>query len=132
MSGFRARAGYTFTDSEIVTSTSSSAAFQEGNWAFRRPRHSGFAGVAWTGARASLDVAGSFVGRRVDSDFSSLVPAILENEGYSTWDVRASFRLTRVVSAIGAIDNLTDSDHMEPLGYPVLGRAVRGGVRVRF
>ena len=132
VSGFRARAGYTFTDSEIVTSTSSSAAFQEGNWAFRRPRHSGFAGVAWTGARASLDVAGSFVGRRVDSDFSSLVPAILENEGYSSWDVRASFRLTRVLSAIGAIDNLTDSDHMEPLGYPVLGRAVRGGVRVRF
>jgi vitamin B12 transporter len=132
VSGVRAKAGYTFTDSEIVTSTSTSAAFQEGNWAFRRPRHSGFLGVAWTGSRASLDVAGSFVGRRVDSDFSSLVPPILENEGYSTWEVRGSFRLTGALSAIAAIDNLTDSDHMEPLGYPVLGRAVRAGIRARF
>ena len=33
---------------------------------------------------------------------------------------------------VGAIDNLTDSDRMEPLGYPVLGRAIRFGVRARF
>jgi hypothetical protein len=36
------------------------------------------------------------------------------------------------LSATFAIDNLGDSDHMEPLGYPVLGRAARAGLRVRF
>jgi outer membrane cobalamin receptor len=71
-------------------------------------------------------------GRRVDSDFSALVPAMVENPGYSTWDLRATVRFTRTLSGTAAIDNLTDSDRMEPLGYPVLGRAIRFGVRARF
>lgn len=132
VSGFRAKTGYTFTDSEILESTSTGAVFKAGNWAFRRPRHSGFLNLAWTGARASIDVSGTFSGRRVDSDFSSLVPAILENGGYAQWDIRAIARLTRVFSLTAAIDNLTGSDHMEVLGYPVLGQAVRFGVRARF
>jgi outer membrane cobalamin receptor len=132
VSGFRAKTGYTLTDSEILESTSTSKVFQVGNWAFRRPRNSGFLNLAWTGARASLDVSGTFSGRRVDSDFSSLVPAILENGAYAQWDIRAIARLTKVFSLTGAIDNLTDSNRMEPLGYPILGRAVRFGVRVKF
>ena len=75
---------------------------------------------------------GSFVGRRVDSDFVALVPAILENEAYQLWDLRGSFRLTQMFSATFAIDNLADSDHLEPLGYPVLGRSARAGLRIRF
>lgn len=132
VSGFRARTGYTFTDSEILESTSTNPLFKVGNGAFRRPRHSGFLDVAWTGARASIDLAGIFSGTRVDSDFSSLVPPMTENPGFAQWDVRGSVRLTRVFSLTGAIDNLTDSDRMEPLGYPVLGRAFRFGVRARF
>lgn len=131
-SGVRAKGGYTFTDSEILESTSTSKVFQVGNWAFRRPRHSGFMGLAWNGARASLDVAGTFSGRRVDSDFSSLQLPIEENDGFAQWDIRAIVRLTKVFSLTGAIDNLTDSNRMEPLGYPVLGRAIRFGVRARF
>jgi outer membrane cobalamin receptor len=131
-SGFRAKGGYTFTDSEILESTSTSAVFKSGNWAFRRPRHAGFMGLAWNGARASFDVSGTFSGRRVDSDFSSLQPAVVENGGFAQWDVRALVRLTRMLSVTGAIDNLTDSDRMEPLGYPILGRAIRFGVRASF
>src|SRR4029450_11643687 len=77
-SGVRVKAGYTLTDSEILESTSSSPVFKVGNWAFRRPRNSGFAGVAWAGSRAAVDLYGWFAGRRGDSDFSSLSPAILE------------------------------------------------------
>jgi outer membrane cobalamin receptor len=132
VSGFRAKAGYTFTDSEILESTSSSAVFKVGNAAFRRPRHSGFVNLAWNGARGSIDLSGSLVGERVDSDFSSFVPAITLNGRYTSWDLRASVLVTRVLSLTGAIDNLTDSDRMEPLGYPVLGRALRFGVRARF
>ena len=130
--GVRASGGYTFTDSEILESTSTSPVFKAGNWAFRRPRHSGFVNLAWTGARASVDLAGSIAGRRVDSDFSSLVPAIVSNDGYSQWDLRASAGLTRMLSLTGAVDNLTGSTRMDPLGYLVLGRAARGGVRLRW
>jgi outer membrane cobalamin receptor len=132
VSGLRAKAGYTFTDSKIVESTSDSEVFTPGNWAFRRPRHAGFIGLAWSGARASIDLSGTLVGRRVDSDFSALVPAMVENEGYGLWDLRGAYRLTRALSATLAIDNLAGSDHMEPLGYPVLGRAFRAGLRARF
>jgi vitamin B12 transporter len=132
VSGFLAKTGYTFTDSEILESTSTNKVFQVGNGAFRRPRHSGFLDLAWTGARASLDLSGTFSGRRVDSDFSSLQLPIESNGGYAQWDIRAIARLTKWFSLTGAIDNLTDSDRMDPLGYPVLGRAIRFGVRARF
>jgi vitamin B12 transporter len=133
VSGVRVKAGYTFLDSEILESTSAfSEVFRQGNPAFRRPRHSGFLDIGWNGARASVSLTGAFSGERSDSDFSSLEPPILINGGYADWSVRAAVRLTRRVSLTGAIDNLTDSDRMEPLGYPVLPRALRGGVRVRF
>jgi vitamin B12 transporter len=132
VSGFRAKTGYTFTDSEILESTSTSAVFKAGNWAFRRPRHSGFLNLAWNGARASIDLSGTFSGLRVDSDFSFLDLPIEINDGFAQWDLRGSARLTRVFSLTAAIDNLTDSDRMEPLGYPLLGRAIRFGLRARF
>ena len=133
ISGFRAEGGYTFTDSEIVESTSTSAVFRAGNWAFRRPRHSGFINLAWNGARASIDLAGALVGRARRQRL--LVAGAAdggERRATAPWDLRGSVRLHRTLSVTGAIDNLTDSDHMEPLGYPVLGRAIRFGVRARF
>ena len=66
------------------------------------------------------------------SDFSSLAPPMLENSRYALWDLRGSLQLTRVIAFTGAVDNLTDSDHMDPLGYPVLGRAIRVGVRTKW
>lgn len=131
--GLRARAGYTFTDSKILESTSAfSAVFTAGNSAFRRPRHAGFADVSWTGGRISASLSGTFVGRRADSDFSSLEPEMVTNDGYGLWNARASGRVTRRLSATFAIDNLTGRRYMEPLGYPALGRAARAGLRARF
>jgi outer membrane cobalamin receptor len=131
--GLRARAGYTFVDSKILQSTSEfSEVFREGNTAFRRPRHSGYLDVAWLGGRGSVSLIGTFVGDRSDSDLVSLFPPILINAGYANWDVRATAVLTHALSLTLAVDNLANSRHMDPLGYPVLSRAVRGGVRVRF
>ena len=133
VSGIRARAGYTFTDSKILESTSEfSAAFAVDNWAFRRPRHSGFVDLSWNGARGSLTLMGSLVGRQVDSDFSSLEPAILFNDRRGVWDLRGSARLVRRLDVTLAIDNVNGARYMEPLGYPGLGRAVRAGTRIRF
>jgi len=133
VSGLRAKAGYTFTDSKILDSTSAfSEVLKAGNPALRRPRHAGFADVAWLGSHASISVIGTFVGERSDSDFASLFPAITVNDAYASWDVRASVPAGRHVTFTAAIDNLFDSDHMEPLGYPALGRAARVGVRTKW
>jgi outer membrane cobalamin receptor len=130
---FRARGGYTFLASEIVDSTSpDNVVFQPGQWLFRRPRHSGFAGLMWVSGRLKADVTGVFIGRYVDSDFASLVPPLVENPGHTTWDARVSWNLTPRVAATLAVDNLTDANYMEPLGYPALRRAIRAGVRAGF
>jgi outer membrane cobalamin receptor len=127
----RLRAGYTFVDSKILASTSdSSEVLAAGNWAFRRPRHSGYVEATVTAGRLVTTLGGTFVGRYVDSDFSSLLPSILANPGRTLWNARASWRFTSAVSGLLAIDNLANRDYQEPLGYLALQRSVRAGIRV--
>lgn len=129
----RGRAGYTFLASEILESTSPySVVFEAGQPLFRRPRHSGFVGATWSWNRVTADVNGVIIGGFVDSDFSSLAPAILTNAGYTTWDARVAVKLSRLLTGTLSIDNLANLDYMEPLGYPALQRAVRVGLRVAF
>jgi len=131
--GLRLRGAYTLTVSRIAQSTSpTNPVFAVGAWAFRRPRHSGFAEVIWASDRFSADVRGTFIGRRVDSDFSSLVPPIVENVGYQAWDVGASYRVAAPVTLYLRVDNLADRDYMDPLGYPAWRRTARAGARVSW
>ncbi len=118
----RIRGGYTFMPSRVTLSTSpGSAVFAEGQWLFRRPRHAGYAEAVWSGSAATVSLTGTFVGRRVDSDFSSLEPPITSNDGHATWDLRAAYRLSSRVALTLAGDNIADADYMDPLGYPALG-----------
>jgi outer membrane cobalamin receptor len=127
----RIHGGYTFLSSEILESTSPySVVFAQGHPLFRRPRHSGFVDVGWHSGPLGASIVGTFVGRFADSDFASLDPPLTENPGFTTWDVRVSYAIVRQVSATLAIDNLADRQYMQPLGYPALGRTIRGGVRL--
>ena len=131
--GVLVRAGYTRLDSKILDSSSLfSPVFEPGRPLFRRPRNSGYAGLAWTMSRVSLDVSAVIVGARSDSDFASLEPPLLSNDGYATLDVRGSVTLTRHLALTGAVDNLGGAEYMDPLGYPALGRAARLGARFGF
>jgi vitamin B12 transporter len=133
LSALRLRGGYTFLDSRILESTAPlNPVFREGQWVFRRPRHSGYLDMSWSQGRFGIDVLGVFTGRRTDSDFSALEPPLVFNDAYARWDLRARYRLSAAVTARLAIDNLADADYMEPLGYPVPGRAVRTGLQVSF
>ena len=129
----RARASYTLLDSEIVETTSpGSVLFAPGQWAFRRPRNSGSIGATLIWQRLSADVNGTFIGKFVDSDMGLFNPAFTENRGHTTWETRLSVAVTRQLSGILSIDNLTNADYSEPFGYQPLGRVVRAGVRVAF
>jgi outer membrane receptor protein involved in Fe transport len=129
----RARAAYTFLDSAILDSTDpDNPLFAVGQWAFRRPRHSGSIGATVTWGRASVDVNGIFVGRFVDSDCGLFDPPLTENPGHSTWDARVAWRITSQVTGMLIADNLTNEDYSEPFGYQPLRRVIRAGVRVGF
>jgi vitamin B12 transporter len=127
------RAGYTLLDSKILESERpDDVLFGLGKQAFRRPRHSGFAGVGVNWKRASADVTGVFVGSFVDSDFGLFVPALVENPGHTIWDARVTLEVTSRLTGILSIDNLTNQDYSEPFGYQPLRRAARAGFRVGF
>ncbi|HYM26187.1 MAG TPA: TonB-dependent receptor [Vicinamibacterales bacterium] len=129
----RLRGGYTFLSSEIIDSISSfSPVYAPGQSLLRRPRHSGYVGVAATWKRLTADVDGVMIGSFADSDFSSFSPPILSNPGWMTWNARVAAPVVRQVTATLAFDNIADRQYMEPLGYRALGRAVRAGMRVGF
>jgi vitamin B12 transporter len=131
--GVRLHASHTFTDSKIVDASSEfSEILASGNWALRRPRHSGQVQALWERGRISLDAAGTFVGRRSDSDFSALQPPITSAAGYWLWRAQATAKVTSTATAYVRVENLTDKDYMEPLGYPAWRRTVHAGLRVRF
>jgi outer membrane cobalamin receptor len=128
--GIRLGGAYTFLDSKVIRSVSSSPIFAPGRALYRRPRHSGSLQASYSRSRLSVALGAVVVGSRVDSDFN--FPSISSNEGYATWNASGEVRVTRRTAAFVTIDNLADHDYMEPLGYPALRRTVRAGVRARF
>jgi vitamin B12 transporter len=133
--GLRARAGYTFLASEIVAVDDTAPPgppFDLGAWAFRRPRHSGFLDLAATIGNLSVDLSGVFSGRRTDSDFFALPVPVLESNLPAVWALGARYRVARQLELFLRIENLTNADYMDPLGYPAWERTGHGGLRVRF
>jgi outer membrane cobalamin receptor len=129
----RAHGGYTLLDSKIVESAQPTHAFFGlGKAAFRRPRHSGFAGVNINWNRVAVDLNGVFVGTFIDSDFGLFDPPLVDNPGHTTWDTRIAVRVTPRLTGTLAIDNLTNRDYSEPFGYQPLRRVIRAGLRVTY
>ncbi len=128
--GLRFSGGYTFLDSKVVRSTSSSPIFAPGRNLYRRPRHSGSVQASYSRDRVSLSLGGVFLGSRVDTDFN--FPTISSNDGYAVWNASGEVRFALRTAAFVTMDNLANRDYMEPFGYPALGRTVRVGIRTRF
>ena len=133
LAALRVRGAYTLTVSRIEDSTApDNPVFAVGAWAFRRPRHSGFFEAIATRGALTADLHGTFTGRRSDSDFSSLAPPLVQNGGYATWDTGASYRISTLVLLFVRVENVTDRDYMEPLGYPAWRRTARAGLRIAW
>jgi outer membrane receptor protein involved in Fe transport len=121
---------YTFLDSKVIRSISSSPIFAPGRHLYRRPRHSGSVEASYTRERVVLTLGGVFVGARVDTDFN--FPTVMLTDGYTTWNASAEVRFGPRTGVFVTSDNLADFQYMEPLGYRGLGRTVRAGIRTRF
>ena len=77
-------------------------------------------------------VHGLFVGERTDSDFVVLDPPIVRSDAYAVWSVGARVRATPRLEIFGRVENLTDADYMEPLGFLAWRRTAHAGLRVGF
>jgi vitamin B12 transporter len=130
MRSLRGMGTYTYLDSQITESQSpASPVIGVGRPLLRRPRHSGSLALLWDWRRLNVSSTTLLVGRRADSDFQFPALGLTSNPGYAKWNLAASFRSAHRVTYFAAFENLANDGYQEVLGYPALGRSVRGGLR---
>ena len=122
---------YTHLDGEILESPSDfDPVYAVGQALLRRPKHQGSLAAELRFPRWSAGASLALVGERADSDFVGL--GLVTNPGYARLDARLRVRIFGPLEAYVVGDNLLDEVYQEALGYPALGRAVRGGLRLRL
>jgi outer membrane cobalamin receptor len=120
---------YTFQDGEIVESPSDfDSVYAVGAPLLRRPRHQGSLTAQLALERWSAGATLVRVGERADSDFVGL--GLTRAPAYTRLDARLRVRLAGALEAFLVAENLLDAEYQEVLGYPALGRSLRGGLRL--
>jgi outer membrane receptor protein involved in Fe transport len=133
--GLTVRGGYTWLDTEILAADgvdgTGLAPFEVGDALLRRPRHRGFADVAFTRGAASAFFTLDARGRTLDVEPSfGLFGGLYDNDGYVTSSVGASWTVARRVTLFARVTNLFDRGYEEIFGFPAPPRRVAGGIRV--
>jgi iron complex outermembrane receptor protein/vitamin B12 transporter len=158
---FLVRGGYTYLDA-VVTQSFSSDAYNNGTYnnnpnlpgiaigaegpligarPFRRPPHTGFFAVQYTGTKLGAGFEGALASRSDDSTFLDGFDANLGNTlvlpnrdldfGYAKLDANATYAVRKRVTVFTQLDNLLGQQHIGPIGYPALPFTVRAGLKVR-
>ncbi len=126
---------YTYLDGEILDSPSDfDPVYAQGRALLRRPENQASISAQLTQPRWSAGLTLVYVGERADSDFVGLGFASdpsYRNPSYTRLDARLRVRIVAALEAFVVADNLFDAAYQEALGYPALGRSVRGGLRLR-
>jgi outer membrane cobalamin receptor len=130
-------AAYTYTSTEILQAPVCTVAnfcdptvFGVGQPLLRRPKNSATALLTYLGKRWGGSLAGSFVGRRKDSDFLGF--GIDHAAGYVRVDLGGWYALSSRVTAYVNVGNIFDKQYQEVVGYPALGTNFRAGMRFRI
>ncbi len=109
---------------------------------FRRPPHTGFLTATYSGKKLSGQFTSAFVSRSDDSDFlggydinggnSLLLPNRNLDPGYAKLDIGASYQFLSWLGVYGLAENLTDNQHIAPIGYINLPFNVRAGLKLQW
>ena len=128
-----ATAGYTYLSSQILEQPFAfDPLLAAGKPLLRRPKHSGSLLLTYSANRWGADLAGSFVGRRPDSDFLGLTVngvGFDHAPGYARVDLGGWYAIARRVTAYANVENATNRRYQEVLGYPALKANFRAGLR---
>jgi vitamin B12 transporter len=127
---------YTYTSTQILEAPLCTPAnfcdpvYANGNPLLRRPKHSATTLLSYLGTRWGGNLAGSFVGRRPDSDFDGL--NINHAAGYVRVDLGGWYAINSRVTAYANVENALDRRYNEVVGYPALPLNFRAGFRFRI
>ena len=160
---FFVRGGYTYLDA-VVTQSFSSDAYNNGTFnfnpnlpgirigaespligarPFRRPPHTGYFAVQYTGSKFTAALKGALASRSDDSTYLDGFDTTLSGDtlvlpnrdldfGYAKLDGNLMYAVKRRVTVFTELDNLLSQQHMGPIGYPALPFTVRAGLKVRL
>jgi vitamin B12 transporter len=154
--------GYTYLDA-VVTQSFSSDAYSNGTASnnpnlpgiaigaegpligarpFRRPPHTGFFAVQYSGARLGAAFTGALASRSDDSTYldgfdpnfgnSLVLPNRDLDFGYAKLDANLTYAVKPRVTVFTELDNLLGQQHIGPIGYPGLPFTVRAGLKLRI
>jgi vitamin B12 transporter len=121
-------ASYTYLDAEKTSAADISQ--PQGARLPRRPRNEVYvsASYLWFG-KLHTTAEAKFVNAREELNFGG---PNFDIEDYSFVNFAAEYEINSHFTIFGRIDNLTNEHYSEVFGFPALGRAVYGGVRLSF
>lgn len=109
---------------------------------FRRPPHTGFFTASYSHKGISVLLNSAFVSRSDDSTFlggldinggdSLLLPNRNLDQGYAKIDLGGSYQFRSWAAIYAQADNLTNNQHIAPIGYVSLPMGVRCGLRLQW
>jgi len=122
------KASYTYLDA--VNTSSRDITQLPGARLPRRPRNEVYisASYLWV-KRLRTTIAAKFVNAREELNFGG---PNFDIEDYSFVNFAAEYEISPHLTVYGRIDNLTNEHYSEVFGFPALGRAAYGGVKVQF
>jgi iron complex outermembrane receptor protein/vitamin B12 transporter len=109
---------------------------------FRRAPHTGFITATYSHKGLTGVFTSAFASRSDDSDFlgyddvnggnSLLLPNRNLDHGYAKLDFGGSYDLLSWLGIYGQAENLTNDQHIAPIGFPSLPLTIRGGLRIQW
>jgi vitamin B12 transporter len=109
---------------------------------FRRPPHTGFLSASYSQRKITAVLTSSFASRSDDSTFleyedqnggnSLLLPNRNLDFGFARVDLGGSYQLLNWLGIYAQGENLTDNQHIAPIGYPSLPATIRLGLRIQL
>ena len=109
---------------------------------FRRAPHTGFFTASYANKGITGVFSSAYVSRTDDSDFpggydidggnSLLLPNRNLDHGYAKLDLGGSFPMRPWLAIYGQIENLTNNQHIAPIGFVSLPITARAGIRVQW
>lgn len=117
LSGLEVRASYTYTDATNLTG---------GFAALNQPDHQVSGQISWRPTRKlDLGLGITWNGREADSGGLAL-------DAFTLADLRAAYQVSERVELFARVENATDTDYQDNLGFTTAPASAYGGVRARF
>lgn len=127
------KAAYSYTSTQILNNPFTFDPIEMAGYPLlRRPRNSGTLSATWSSTRWGANVGATAIGRRTDSDFDGLTPAITYAAGYARVDMGFWRAITPRMTAYVNIGNAFNNHYNEVVGYPALSANFRAGMRFRI